>query len=200
MRENSRTGHQLADALIAVWRQLYADPEKGLPGDAGTRAVLRRAASPLAVLMEPVFHNMLQRMNISGAQIGPETPQRTLEALALSAALLAERRDPASGTEGLMHVLGAPPQEEDRRLNSLRFQALMAAMERGSGEEKLRALRRAMKMAAGADIDLKALVRDLLGWGERTRLSWTFDYFHTRRAEPAAAEPPSPPEAQENPQ
>lgn len=194
MGENTSSAEKhtaLWDALVGAWRQLYPDPEQGRPGDAAARAVLRRASTPSSVMMEPAFHALLQRMKSAGAEIGGASSSSSVyERLALAAALLAERRDPGSGRDSLMHVLGAAPQEkqeEEGRLKPLRFQALMAAMERGSGEEKMRTLRRALKLAAGSEFDVRGFARDLITWNDRTRLRWTFDYFRTHHAAASAA-------------
>lgn len=171
-------------ALIAAWRQFYADPESGKPGDAGARAALRRAATPEAVLMEPAFHTLLHRMRASGANVGTST--RYLQ-LALVAGVLAERRHCQSGPSSFMQAVGGSPDADDRKLSALRFQALMTALDRGSGEEKMRALRRAMAMAADLDFNVRTFARDLMNWSDATRIGWTFDYFGGYR-QPVAPE------------
>lgn len=179
----------LPDAIVSAWRQLYPDPERGRPGDAGARAILRRTPSPASVLMEPGFHKLLHLMKAGGADIGtPATSHFLYERIALAVAILAERRDGRSGPQSFMNTLGAAPRDDRQLLSPLRFQSLMAAMERGTGEEKMRALRRAMRLAADIDFNVKALVRDLLTWNDRTRIAWTFEYFRTRHMEitPAA--------------
>ena len=176
----------LAASLIASWRRFYPDPETGWPGDSGGRAALRRATAPEDVLMEPAFHAMLNRMKASGAEFGPGNQQ--FMQFALIAGVLAERRDTQGGPISFMEAVGGSPDGDERKLSALRFQALMAALERGSGEDKMRTLRRAMKMAADKPFNLQAFARDLIHWSARTRIDWTFDYFG-RRHQPAAAEP-----------
>lgn len=175
-----------AGALIASWRRLYPDPDNKWPGDSGGRAALRRAATPEDVLMEPAFHAMLHRMKEFGAAF--EADNRHYMQLALIAGVLAERRDAQSGPASFMQAIGGAPDDGGRKLSALRFQALMTALDKGSGEEKMRTLRRAMKMAADQNFNLHGFAQDLIYWSDKTRIFWTFDYFG-KRHQPAAADP-----------
>ncbi|HHZ10490.1 MAG TPA: type I-E CRISPR-associated protein Cse2/CasB [Rhizobiales bacterium] len=180
--------------LIAAWRLLYPDPETKRPGDPGARAALRRAGSPDAVMLEPAFHMLLLRMKADGFDFSGFADWR-YRRLALIAALLAERRDGASAARRFMQVLGGAPKAEDRPLSTLRFQALMAALDRGVGDEAMTSLRRAMKVASGVDFNVTAFARDLMNWGDATRIAWTFDYFgrpHLAAARPAATDTANP--------
>lgn len=166
----------LASALVAAWRLLYLDPETKRPGDAGARAALRRAGSPEAVMLEPAFHMLLLHMKTDGFDFSGFADWR-YRRVALIAALLAERRDGASAPRRFMQVLGGAPKAEDRLLSTLRFQALMAALDRGVDDEAMTSLRRAMKVASGVDFNVTAFADDLMNWGDATRIKWTFDYF-----------------------
>lgn len=178
---------ELYTALVAAWRRLYPEPDNKWPGDSGARAALRRAATPEEVLMEPAFHALLQRMRASGAEIRASVSSETYLRLALIAGVLSERRGPQSGSSSFMDTVGGSANGDERKLSALRFQALMTALDRGSGEERMRALRRAMTMAADRDFNLHAFARDLLNWSDGTRIAWTFDYFG-RHYQPLAAD------------
>jgi CRISPR type I-E-associated protein CasB/Cse2 len=97
--------------------------------------------------------------------------------LALIVGVLAERRGTQSFPSSFMHAVGGSPDAGDRKLSPLRFQSLMTALDKGSGEEKMRTLRRAMTMAADKDFNLQSFARDLLYWSDNARIDWTFDYF-----------------------
>jgi len=172
--------NSVAKPLIAAWQHLYPDPESGRPGDAGARAALRRAGSPSAVLMEPAFHAVLRRMTDSGFGFDgySDRPAGYLR-LALLASLLAERRNDGSGVgkPHFMAVLGSRLHDEKPRLSPLRFQALMAALERRDGEETMTAMRRAMRMVADVEFNLFAFADDVMNWNDKVRIRWTFDYF-----------------------
>lgn len=165
-----------AEALVAAWRALYPRTEPYQSGDAGARAALRRAASPDAAMMEPAFHSLLLRMKERGFDfrtVGSERYRR----IALVACLLAERKDGGSGPERFLQALGGAPKAEERVLSTLRFQSLMAAIDRGFDEDALTSLRRAMKAANDLKFNVTAFAADLLGWSDQTRIRWTFDYF-----------------------
>lgn len=174
-------------ALIAAWRRLYPDPDTKWPGDPGARAALRRAATPEALLVEPAFHALLHRMKALGVDFGAgnSSSERYLR-LALVAGVLAERRGTQSALSSFMHAVGGSPDADDRKLSALRFQALMTALDKGTGEEKMRTLRRVMTMAADKDFNLHAFARDLINWSDDARIDWTFDYFG-KHHQPVAA-------------
>lgn len=170
-----------AGAIIKTWRTLYADPERGWRGDLGGRAALRRAATPEAVLVEPTFHNLLAAIAETGAQLRPTTDEQFYRRIAIAIGALAERRSDNSAGRTLAAVLGGSNKPEERRFKTLRFQALIAALDRGPDAEALGALRRALKFLGDEPVDLYRLVRDLLGWRAKTRIDWTFAYFGQAR-------------------
>lgn len=168
--------HQLAGQVIAAWGELYPDPERKRRGDPGARAAMRRAASPEALLIEEAFHDLLARMRDGGCDFSGWPSKRYLR-LALVVGALAERRTDRADGPPLAAVLGGKAKPEERLLKALRFQLLIVALDREADGEALTALRRTLKIAADKEIDLYRLVRDLMNWGERTRIDWTFAYF-----------------------
>lgn len=170
----------LADAMVGAWRELYPHAESHRRGDAAARASLRRAPSPAAAMLEPAFHALLLRMKEIGADVSNVGDDRYAR-IALVACLLAERKDGRSGPKRFLQVLGGAPGAEDRVLSTLRFQALMAALERGFDEDALTSLRRAIKAADDLEFNVRAFAADLLDWKAQTRIRWTFDYFGQAR-------------------
>lgn len=163
--------------LVAAWRLLYPDPETSRPGDAGVRAALRRAGSPDAVMLEPAFHMLLLRMRDKGVDFAGFNDER-YRRLAFIVGLLAERRSGDSNSKlRFLQALGGSPKPEERVLSMLRFQSLMAALDRGLDADAMMSLRRSMKAAADLKFDIHEFVKDLMNWGDATRIKWTFDYF-----------------------
>lgn len=183
---------KLSDALIDAWTALYPDDVTKRRGDAGARAALRRAPSPAAVLLEPAFHALLMRMAHGGFDCsGIDGDRAKLERLALVTGVLAQRRDCDNvSSPRFMQALGGVINEGERRpLSALRFQALMAAMDRDDGEAKMTALRRALSMIDRADFNVSAFIDDVMRWNEPVRIRWTFDYFgRPRAAAPSASD------------
>lgn len=164
--------------ILGAWRTLYPDEATKQRGDAGARAQLRRAASPAEVELEPAFHEFLKRMKLGGFDFEPyRRDRRRLRRLALIAGLLATRKSSHALGRRLMQALGGTSDPSERKLKPLRFQALIAALDRDDEAEIMTTLRRALLMARDEEINLNALVHDLLYWGDDTRRCWTYDYF-----------------------
>ena len=181
----------LAQKLISAWQHLYPSLDAKWLGDSRARAALRRAATLQDVLLEPAFHDLLHRMKVTGADFGTANPYSwPYKQLALITGALAERRSSQSGAPSFMQAVGGSPDPDERELSSLRFQSLMLALSRDNGEEKLRKLRRAMKIAADKDFNLYAFAQDLLHWSDATRIRWTFDYFGQHHQSANAETPP----------
>ncbi len=184
LSKNSKNDISISKALIAQWKRLYTDPERKYAGDAGARAALRRALTPEAVLMEPAFHTMLHAIQASGVYL--ENNNMQFMQIALIAGVLAERRDTQQGSVTFMQALGGSPVDVERKLSSFRFQSVISALDKGTDEEKMRTLRRAMKMADDKLFDHQAFAYDILNWSSRTRIKWTFNYFgRNHQSEPS---------------
>lgn len=174
----------VARPIMDWWRSLYPDEATKRRGDAGARAAMRRADSPVQALLLPAFHDLLRRLRDKG--VSPAgISDAYLRRVALAAAVICECRDDRTGPKPLCEVLGMAPDGGQAPLSPLRFQALMATMARGDGAEQLTALRRALAHAKEMPFDVRRLVRDILWFSEDTRIRWTFDYYGTRREAPA---------------
>ena len=178
---------ELPGAVIHAWRNLYPDPEHRWRGDPGGRAELRRAATPEAILVVPAFHDILIAVRDSGIDLPSRTEADLYRRLALAIGALAERRAGDSGAKRFAAALGGSSKPEERRFKTLRFQALIAALDRAPDADALTALRRGMAIIGDERIDMRAFLRDLLFWSDRTRIDWTFAYFGQTRRDPAEA-------------
>jgi CRISPR type I-E-associated protein CasB/Cse2 len=167
----------LAAAIMPAWRLLYADPERHWRGDPGGRAALRRAVTPEAVMVVPAFHDILIAVRQSGVDLPARADANLYRWLAVAIGALAERRSGDGGGQRFAAALGGSSKPEERRFKTLRFQALIAALDRAPDADTLTALRRGMAIIADDRIDARQFVRDLLGWSDRTRIDWTFAYF-----------------------
>lgn len=169
--------HDISKAVTGWWRSLYADPDTGRRGDAGARASLRRAATPLQLMVTPAAHMLFDQLRRKGFQGGLRQDQR----IVMAAAVLCETRPSGAAAHSFAFQLGKPAGEEQPRLSPLRFQALIAAMERGDEADMLTVLRRAMAMLKDAPFFNAAFVRDLVAFNDDTAIRWTYDYYHTSR-------------------
>lgn len=181
----------LGREIVRAWRTLYPDADQGWRGNPGGRAGLRRAPTPEAVLMEPAFQDLLSMVRESGVVLPTATDAPFYLRLALVVGVLAGRRTGDSGGQRLAAALGGSGKPEDRRLKTLRFQALIAALDRGPDADALTALRRALKLVEDDTVDIYRLVRDLLNWKAQTRIDWTFAYYG-QTARPTATSAPTP--------
>lgn len=163
-------------AVISWWSSLY--PGQNHRGDASARASIRRAGSPFEVMLQPATHVMYEKVRAkTGANLNDHSARR----LALAAAALCELRTTERSRLAFTRALGPNSKDEPALLSQLRFQNLMAAMNRDD-DDALVALRRAMIMIKDTPINVHGLVRDILTYDDQTRIRWTFDYFKTDRA------------------
>lgn len=167
-------------AVMTWWRSLYPDAQTGRRGDAGARAAMRRADSPFQALLLPACHDLLRLLRDKGVSPG-RLSDAHLKRLATAAAVICECRDDRTGPRSFAGALGAVSEGERAALSPLRFQALMATMDRADGTEQMTALRRALAHAKDAPFNVRGFVRDLLVFSDETRIRWTFDYHGTNR-------------------
>lgn len=171
-------------AVMMWWRTLYPDETSGRRGDAGARAALRRADSPFQVLLLPACHDLLKLLRDRGV-----SPTRFSDAhlrrLAVAVAVMCECRGDGKGGKSFAGALGASTEGDRPHLSPLRFQALMAAMDRCDGAEQMTALRRALAHVKDTPFNVRGFVRDLLLFSNDTRIRWTFDYYGTNREAPS---------------
>ena len=173
MSETNKTPGQ----VILSWWGRRLNSETGAARKA--RAQLRRATSPMEVLMLGVTHDLQGHLGRDFSK--GDGPQR----LALVAATVAglDKDDRATS---LPRRFGEGD-GDSRRLSPLRFQRILRA---GDDWELAIRLRRVLPIV-GRKANVAGLGADLLRWGEDVRTRWCFDYF--------GAEPPDAPDADDAP-
>lgn len=150
------------EKIIAGWWQDHLGARESSAGR-GLAARLRRASSPVDVAAEPAVHLLAQRLG------------RREQVIPVARAL-AEIRGEANQT--LARRLG--PGLKDPAVSNARFERLI----RSEGDALVTALRRVLSMG-DRRCNVGRLGADLLYWNDRTRIRWTFDYYHTDMPEMA---------------
>jgi CRISPR type I-E-associated protein CasB/Cse2 len=196
-----------AGSIVARWaRSLHPDPDSPHHrGDVAARARLRRAATPAEALADPacvelvgalreaqdpgLAHRLERELDRAGRSRLGYAP--LLERIGTLAAVLAAADRPARRGLRFATALGRPGAGDQQLYTPIRFTALLNAE---PGEAQLRALRRAATRLRAADrsFDVPAFASDLLRWGDRVRIAWTFQYHQEALATPASAETESP--------
>lgn len=167
-------------AILDWWRRLYPDADTKMRGDAGARAAMRRADTPLEALLQPACHELLKLLRDRGVHPG-RLSDAHLKRIAMAASLLCHRQDVRTGGQSFTAALGPRADGERALLAPLRFQSLMAAIHRADDAEQMKALRRALALAKDAPFNITGFVRDLLHFSDQTRIRWTFDYYGAAR-------------------
>ena len=138
-----------------------------------TRAELRRADTPLAVLGVSAVHDLNRALKDAGYGLHhrADGPDR----LALIAVALAHVNEGRGAAAARRFGAGVPPP-----LSSIRFNSLIRTE---APRELIRPLVRALKIIGGST-DARKLTRDLYWWNERVRTNWCFDYYGATDAKP----------------
>lgn len=136
-----------------------------------TRAELRRADTPLAVLGVSTVHDLNRELTNAGLHKRTDWSDR----LSLIAVALAHVKEGRGETLARRFGAGDPP-----RLSRIRFNALIG-MERP--RDLIRPLVRALAVVGGS-ADVRQLAQDLYWWGDRVRTDWCFEYYGSADAKP----------------
>ena len=176
---------------VESWRQwLHSDR-----GDRGARARLKRCESVFDALLEPETHRLIASVHEKATT--DYAPEQKLAILALVLARVenTDRRFSFADALGRSTLDGAiPKNKEDRpRLSPMRFSGLLRAggalLKAGADIDELdrfaRALRRALAILGDTPFDVRRFIGDVLFFDDQTRQKWTFEYYHTRRANAA---------------
>lgn len=178
---------QIADTVVEKWWK----PLHSHHGDRGARARLKRCESVLDALLEPETHRLIACVYEEGSH----APQQRLAVLSLILARIenTDRRFSFADALGRSARDGdIPKNKEDRpRLSPMRFSALLRAggalLKAGADTDELdrfaRALRRALAILDDTPFDVRRFIGDVLFFNDQTRQQWTFEYYHTRRAD-----------------
>ncbi|GFK93303.1 hypothetical protein NNJEOMEG_01134 [Fundidesulfovibrio magnetotacticus] len=157
--------------LEAWWR--------GLEDDRGTRAVLRRAKTPLAVFITPEFQRgPVALLTRNGIDLDHQDQER----LALGLGVLAHVAPPVKDrTEGAPpHFAGLlKPEKGQESTRDPRMRKLLT-LEDQESEALFLMLRRLAKYLEGkapVGAAWRSLLRGACFWDEKTRRGWAMDYY-----------------------
>ena len=160
---------------VESWRQwLHSDH-----GDRGARARLKRCESVFDALLEPETHRLIASVH------GNYVPEQKLAILALVLARVENTANYPTFADalGLTREGTIPTGDARPRLSPMRFSTLLRASE--DADEFARALRRALAVLGDARFNVRRFIGDVLFFDDQTRQRWTFEYYHTRRADTA---------------
>ncbi|MCY4504175.1 MAG: type I-E CRISPR-associated protein Cse2/CasB [Alphaproteobacteria bacterium] len=162
------------DAAVAAawWRELTANDSHGRRTRGARRAALarlRRAATPVEVILEPEALRLLAALSGKG--------HAYRERAAILAGVLAAVREEDS--QPVMRALGrfALDDAESARMSEARFRRLLQAEE----DTQMDAMRRLVRLAGGK-VDVYDLSDAILHWGERIKRRWIFRYYNVEES------------------
>ena len=176
------THHQGAAAAHEWWQRLTCRDGPHLGQRRAALARIRRAATPIEVMLEPEALRLIQRL--------PRRPNR----IAVLAGVLACVRE--TDEQRVARAIGRSSLDDDESATSMsegRFRRLLQTQD----DELMDTMRRLVRMAKGRlnVLDLSAAILD---WGDgyrgdRVKRRWIFDYYNVidgiRTEEPPPAAP-----------
>lgn len=143
----------------------------GLEQDTGGRARLRRCRSPEEVMLEPVFHRLLNRLRPILESQGRSDVEIASDILRLAAVagLLSHVKKPNNRS-----LAGSMAEKRGQRVlvSPLRFRRLLKVPFGELYEPMIRMLRLLDKQASLFD-----LANSVFYWGDKIRKRWALDYF-----------------------
>ena len=148
------------------WRDTFARNDGGARR---ARAMLRRAAAPIDVLVVPESHGLNRRLRDHGHWATPG------QLVALAMVLPHVQRD---GKRPIAAVFGERVDGASRpRLSQRRFDSLVRA---GSHDDLVTPMRRAIACIGDAGVSLERLAHDLYFWGPQVAGRWCYQYHGER--------------------
>lgn len=176
------TTHRGAEAAYGWWQRLTRIDGPHLGQRRAALARIRRARTPIEVMLEPEALRLIQRL--------PRNPDR----VAVLAGVLAFVRE--SDERSVARAIGRSSldDEDSAPMSEGRFRRLLQTQD----NEIMDAMRRLARMTKGK-LNVQDLSTAILDWGdgdrgERVKRRWIFDYYHVlggmRSEEPATSVPP----------
>ncbi|NLI34502.1 MAG: type I-E CRISPR-associated protein Cse2/CasB [Deltaproteobacteria bacterium] len=156
-------GEETGETLLQWW--------KGLEGNRGERATLRRCRNLTEVAFVPSFHRLYRDLSKCAVV--------DAERLALVAGLAAHVRSIDPGAEIAVQMGQGKPGSGSAVVSGLRFRRLLKIQDR---EELFLAMIRIIALLGGG-LNLLSLVKGAYEWNEWTRKKWAFDYYSTAPSE-----------------
>ena len=164
----SEKSGSVGDICLSWWQgEVGADTGRARK----TRAELRRADTPIAVLGVSTVHDLNRELTDAGMHKRTDWPDR----LSLIAVALAHVKEGQAETLARRFGAGDPP-----RLSRIRFNALIGT---DRPRDLIRPLIRALAVAGGS-ANVRQLAQDLYWWGDRVRTDWCFEYYGSADAKP----------------
>lgn len=158
------------------WRGLaQSNDGKPAPGSRAALAKLRRAGSPLEVMMEPDALRLIQWLQGFDA-----------DRVAVVAGVLAYVREDVDAR--IVRIVGRSSLEDEMSamLSENRFRRLLQT----PADDLLEPMRRLVRLAKNANV--ADLAESILYWGDRRKKQWIFDYYRASSVTPSSAQPEAP--------
>ncbi len=156
------------------WRGLaQSNDGKPAPGSRAALAKLRRAGSPLEVMMEPDALRLIQWLQGFDA-----------DRVAVVAGVLAYVREDVDAR--IIRIVGRNSLEDEMSamLSESRFRRLLQTPP--DNLLLLEAMRRLVRLAKKANV--ANLAESILYWGDRRKKQWIFDYYRASSVTPSSAQ------------
>ena len=161
---NERFQRSSAGKVLLDWR-------KDLEKNRGSRAKLRRAASPEEVALVPAFHQLVHQMGEGFSDPSSEAFLR----LAAVAGLVARAELSEEGKDSIAKQMGPPTSGQPPRVSVHRFRRLLES--RGI-DDLFSQLRRIIPLL-GRKVHLTSLADGVVDWCPEIRRRWAYDYYAT---------------------
>ena len=136
--------------------QIVLDWWNKLKDDSGSRAELRRASGPTEVVFQPVFHELVGKL---------ESAKH--EALACVSGLCAHVKEHAGGSSL------AKQMAEYGKISDLRFRRLLAIL---NLDDLYRVMIRIIRLL-GNSVNIASLAEIVYWWNDRTKKELAFEYY-----------------------
>lgn len=147
------------------WGEVVLRWWRSLDDDAGGRAALRRANDVTAAVMSPAYHRLYRQLHAAG---WPDAPWQN-DGLAAAAGLLAHVREL---DERSLPIAMSQRDGDKPRVSPLRFRRLLESQD---VDTLFTGLRRTLPLLQHRANPL-ALATDVVGWGDRVRKRWAYEY------------------------
>ena len=161
---SSGTDAKAGQVAVAWWRGLVPDDDGTKPAQGWKRAAvarLRRAGSPLDVMMEPHALRLIQNL-----------PNFRADHVAVLAGTLAVVRKDTDAS--IVRAVGrrSLDDEESATLSESRFRRLLQT----PTDDLLEPMRRLIRLAKD-EANVRHLAESILYWGDRKKKQWIFEYY-----------------------
>lgn len=152
-----------------AWGEILWSWWRGLDDDPGGRAALRRAPNVTAIVLQPAYQRLYQRLRGAG---WPDPSWRDDRLAAVAGLLVHVREHTDQPLPQAMSQGDKPP------LSPLRFMRLLEAAD---DDSLFTGLRRALPLLQHRT-DVYVLATDVVNWGDAVRKRWAYTYHWPAKA------------------